>query len=187
MRRRNSTEPANERRTVLQKILHNNRRETREHLQPYVIKVNVFCLHLNTLPFPLWYWWSSNKELIFFRETKDCDLLTPLLLVGFARNRLRPWESMQRGPPGPPGPPLPIAEAQMCHQCVIEHTSSRPEATGPPPPLLSTPSLPRRMSGRRAAFTPILWNGAENRGTRDTPRSVYQSRVCSADLLWNFI
>lgn len=77
-------------------------------------------------------------------------------------------------------PPLPISEAQMCHQCVIEHTSS-PEAAGPPP---LPPSC--RMRGRRVAFPPILWNGAENRRKRDTPHSVYQSWVCSADL-WNFI
>lgn len=43
------------------------------------------------------------------------------------------------------------------------------------------------MRGRRMAFPPILWNGAENRRKSDTPHSVYQSWVCSSDLLWNFI
>jgi len=46
---------------------------------------------------------------------------------------------------------------------------------------------PFRMRGRRVAFPPILWNGAENQRKRDTPHSVYQSSVCSTDLLWNFI
>jgi len=55
MKRRSSTDPANERGSEPLKFLDNNRRETREHPQSYLSKATVFCLHFNAAPFLLWW------------------------------------------------------------------------------------------------------------------------------------
>lgn len=114
--------------------------------------MNVFCLHFSAISFLLPWQWSSNKELIFGRQLKGWPP-DPIAHCGCGRR----WSSSTENRCGVPhNHPRPISEAQMCHQCVIEHTSLL-EATEPSPP-----ARPIRMRGRRVAFLPILWNGAEN-------------------------
>lgn len=139
--------------------------------------MNVFCLHFSAISFLLPWQWSSNKELIFGRQLKGWPP-DPIAHCGCGRR----WSSSTENRCGVPhNHPRPISEAQMCHQCVIEHTSLL-EATEPSPP-----ARPIRMRGRRVAFLPILWNGAENGKQGHAPHclSVLNLRSWPAKLHWD--
>lgn len=71
-----------------------------------------------------------------------------------------PWDRCSR----PHNHPWLISEAQICHQCVIEHTSS-PEATGPSPPA------PLSDERAESGISPnsVKWcRKQKERGTRPT-------------------